>query len=90
MLITMCFQGSMLNVYHPYGSHLKGRAIKVTSHLCFPNNGGWPQLKMLFQNIIQQIMELNIIITTHSWCENVDNQSGLGSPILCNIFGFHE
>jgi hypothetical protein len=35
-----------------------------------------------FENIIQEIMELNII-TTHSWCENVENQSGLGSPILC-------
>jgi hypothetical protein len=32
---VLCFQFSMLNVYHPYGSHLKGRAIKVTSHFVF-------------------------------------------------------
>jgi hypothetical protein len=26
-LTTMCFQFIMLNFYHPYGCHLKGRAI---------------------------------------------------------------
>ncbi len=27
MLPTMCIQFSMLNIYHPYGYHLKGRAV---------------------------------------------------------------
>ncbi len=27
MLMTMCFQFSMLNIYHAYGCHLKGKAI---------------------------------------------------------------
>jgi hypothetical protein len=27
MLITMRFQFSLLNIYHHYGCHLKGRAI---------------------------------------------------------------
>jgi hypothetical protein len=27
MLITMCFQFSMLDIYHPYGSCVKGTAI---------------------------------------------------------------
>jgi hypothetical protein len=35
MLISMCFQFSMLNIYHPYGCHLKGRAImRSASRYC--------------------------------------------------------
>jgi hypothetical protein len=39
MLTTMCFQFNMLNIYHLYGCHLKGRAImhdeKLVPHECF-------------------------------------------------------
>jgi hypothetical protein len=46
MLTTICFQFSMLNIYHqyPYGCHLKGRAIMRPSRVSSYTFAGLPFL----------------------------------------------